>query len=213
MNNPHPLELACREPESVRILEEVLAPTTPYNRQLFENRPESCSNIEQDQKEALDFQESDRLFNSKSPNLAILTERPWHRAVAYMVAQGCTNREIAVRFERSEAWISQLTRQPWFQIRVTQELKEAGQDKVQNMLEAQVVPSIETVIRLRDSAGSEPVRLNAAMNLIDRFCGKPTLRTETKATVDIHATVTTVEAIDEETKRVEAQLAQLRSTN
>jgi hypothetical protein len=172
---------------------------------LFENHPELSSDFEQDKE--------NELYNSQNPNLAILHERPWHRAVAYLVSQGATNREVAARFGKTEAWISQLTRQPWFQERVTRELKEAGVDQITALLKAETLPSIMKVVGLRDNAKSEAVQLSAAFNLIDRFCGKPTQKVESKATVDISATVEHVETIDRETAIIEAQLAQLSKKN
>lgn len=221
-NDIHPLEAASRVTDSGTsngrrdqiaqdLLEEceVLPPTRPeppFNRQLFKHHKEAlCSMIEQDPAE--------KLFNQREPNLVVMHEKPWHRAVMFMVAQGLTHQEIADHFGKTVPWISQLTRQPWFRARLTHELQLAGVDKVQTMLEAQVIPSIEAVIKLRDSAQSEPVRLNAAINLVDRFCGKPIQKTESTVKADIHATVENVSAVDRELQQVEAQLAQLASRN
>jgi hypothetical protein len=52
------------------------------------------------------------------PFCQIQTEAPWHKAAAVMYAMGANGRQLARAFDKSEVWISNLIRQPWFLERV-----------------------------------------------------------------------------------------------
>lgn len=189
------------------LLGEPRTESKPPNRQLFENSRLSGSATELNERANPDrlYGEA-RVYDKTRPNLAILSEQPWHRAVVYMKVQGCTNREIAARFDKTEAWISQLTRQPWFRERVVEELKTTGRNLVEEAIKVEILPSIQTLVELRDGAESEQVRFNSARDLVDRFLGKPTQRVESKSTGDFHHTVETVADLDRELAKVEKQL-------
>jgi hypothetical protein len=122
----------------------------------------------------------DRLFNARQPNFAIIHEKPWHRLFIYLKAQGLSDRELAVKSGHSQAWISQLCRQPWFRLRLVQELKDAGQGAIQRVLQSTALDSVFTLIDLRDD-GQAPkaVRRACADSLLDRYLGRPTQRVET----------------------------------
>jgi hypothetical protein len=124
----------------------------------------------------------ERLFESESnpANFAIIREKPEHRLIVYLKAQGFSNKEIAERTGYTQPWLSQLTRQPWFRLRLVQELKEAGVDAVQQVLKATVLDSVFTLIDIRDDPGApKAVRAQTADRLLDRYFGKPTQKVET----------------------------------
>ncbi len=146
----------------------------PINTQLFENSPVA---VEPATDEYLNS--PDRLHNDDTPRYAIIEEKPWHRIVCYLVAQGLPKKEIAARVDKTEGWIGQLTRQPWFRLRLIQELKEAGLDAVQQVLKGSALDSIYTLVELRDDEQTpKAVRRAAADSLLDRFLGKATQKIE-----------------------------------
>lgn len=193
----HPLEQAT----TYLGLEKIPAGPRP-NKQLYAGSELSQSPTTQAQDSS-----PDALFGDKDPNLQIKHERPWHRVVIYLAAQGETNRNIAKRFGCSEAWISQLTRQPWFKARFLQELKESGQDILQATLKTHALPALEKVIEVMNNEKSKPSeQLTAAKDILDRFLGKAVTKIESKGTLDITQASEKVSAVDAELEQLERQL-------
>jgi transcriptional regulator with XRE-family HTH domain len=148
-----------------------------------------------------------RLFASESnpPNFAIIHEKPEHRLIVYLKARGMSNREVAERVGYSEAWISQICRQPWFRIRIVQELREAGMDKVAKLLEGAAVDSIYTLLEIRDDgAAPKAVRRACADSLLDRWLGKPTVHVAHDN--DRIPSSPEIAAVDTELQQIEQQL-------
>lgn len=176
-----------------------------FNKQLFENSPLSGSAIDQDYS-----RDPDRLYgdlDSQSPNLAILKEKPEHRMIVYLKAQGLSNNEIAERTGYTYPWVSQITRQPWFKQRLVAEMKESGRDSIQDMLKVTAADSVQTLIELRDTSDSPAVRKAAASDLLDRYLGKPTMRVE--STNSNKVTYEDVTGIDKELLKVNEELKRL----
>jgi len=172
---------------------------------LFENSPLSGSAIDQDYS-----RDPDRLYgdlDSQSPNLAILKEKPEHRMIVYLKAQGLSNNEIAERTGYTYPWVSQITRQPWFKQRLVAEMKESGRDSIQDMLKVTAADSVQTLIELRDTSDSPAVRKAAASDLLDRYLGKPTMRVE--STNSNKVTYEDVTGIDKELLKVNEELKRL----
>src|SRR5262245_42118388 len=71
-----------------------------FNPQLYETSPLSASQIEQDYEA-----NPNRLFNDRPPNLRILHEKPEHRVLVFLKAQGLSNTEIAQRTGYQIAWV------------------------------------------------------------------------------------------------------------
>lgn len=161
--------------DTLPALSKSVAPEATPNRQLYENSQFPGSDVEL----AL-LESEDRFHNTKLPNLAIIHEKPEHRIIVYLKAEGHTNREIAAKMGYSEAHVSQITRQIWFQRRLIQELKTTGRDNLNSFLKVQAEESLMTLVHLRDHAKSEQVRVASAVNLLDRFLGKPVQRSEVK---------------------------------
>lgn len=159
------------------------------NKQLYVNNPLSQSPVAQEMKERTDV-----LFASKPPNLAIQSEKAIHRSIVFFKAEGLTNREIADKTGYTEAWVSQITRQPWFQKALLDELQKSGRTSLGQFLEVQATDTVLKLVQLRDHATSESVQLSACINLLDRFLGKPVQRTEQK--VEVHTVEEKVESID-----------------
>ena len=122
-----------------------------------------------------------RLFSSEDrpPNFAIIHEKAEHRVIVYLKARGMSNKEVSEKTGYTEAWVSQITRQPWFRLRLVQELKEAGLDKVAKLLESAALDSVFTILEIRDDPNApKAVRRACADSLLDRFLGKPTVHVQ-----------------------------------
>src|SRR2546430_16148555 len=91
------------------------------NTQLYENSPLSGSLKERDYEG-----NPERLFNDRKPNFAILSEKPEHRLVVFLKAEGLSNTEIAARTGYQLAGVGQAPRQPWARERLVQEMSHAG---------------------------------------------------------------------------------------
>ena len=122
------------------------------------------------------------LFNAREPNLAILHEKPEHRLLLWMKAQGASNRQIAQESGYTEPWLSQLFRQPWAQERLVEMMRDAGMDVVQGLLKAAAPDSVLKLIELRDAPATPPAVVRATcVDLIENYLGKPTQRVEVQA--------------------------------
>lgn len=180
-------------------------PLKPPNVQLFEN-----SGLKDHAVSEAARNDPDRLFSTTDratdPNLAILDEKPEHRLIVYLKAQGFSNKEVSDKTGYTQAWVSQITRQPWFRLRLVQELREAGIDQVQLVLKGNALDSIFTLVELRDDLQApKAVRKAAADSLLDRYLGKPMQRISeekdrTPSSEELHQIDQQIEAIDKELK-------------
>lgn len=149
-----------------------------------------------------------RLFDETSPNLVILHEKPEHRAIVFMKAQGFSNREIASHSGYTESWVSQVVRQPWARQRILSILHTQGEDAVRLAIQGSALDSVYTLIDIRDNdKAPASARLGAASNLLDRFLGKPTQHVE--ATHHKGNSSDRVDQIDNELAVVEAETKRL----
>jgi hypothetical protein len=188
-------ETVCRSPHSFEIVE----PTKGVDRRkLAENvekrvqgrhagsvcdSPQLMENNELRDHPVSDAAATDplRLFSSdENPaNFAIIHEKPEHRLIVYLKARGLSNKEVSEKTGYTQAWVSQICRQPWFRLRLVQELREAGLDKVAKLLESSAIDSIFTIINIRDDeTAPKAVRRACADSLLDRWLGKPTVHVE-----------------------------------
>lgn len=191
------------------LLEETGNPPLPPtelepNKQLFVNNPLSASAVAAEVTER-----PDSLYAAKPPNLAIQSEKPIHRSIVFLKAEGLTNREIADRTGYTEAWVSQITRQPWFQKALLDELKKVGRTSLHAFLEVQAHDTALKLVHLRDNASSESVQLSACNQILDRFLGKPIARTEQR--VEVHTVEERVSTIDLQIQNLEAEEKRLLS--
>lgn len=167
------------------------------NRQLFVNRQDSQAALTEYR------QDTDALHNAQAPNLVITHEKPEHRIILLLKLRGLSNTEIAKNMGMTGPWVSQVTRQPWFQARLTELLHEAGQEIIEERIKVEANKSFDTLVELRDNPNAPAaVRANVAMNIIDRHLGKPTQRTENVSNI-FHVS-TKLEDLEEQLKEVEA---------
>lgn len=179
--------------------------SSSVNRQIYENSPLAGSSIE-----AQASRNPDLLFNQKKPNLAVIHEKAEHRLAIILKARGMSQREIAHATGYTEAWVSQILRQPWARERLLEEIRKGGADETAALLHSAATDSVFKIIELRDTSSEDSVRLRAAQDLLDRHLGKATQRVESHST----AVVLTgeVENIDKELARLREAEARLLGT-
>lgn len=103
------------------------------------------------------------------PAYELKNEQPWHRACAYMMLQGHSNKECAAYFEKTEGHISQLKRQEWFKQLITQLSDLHFDNDIAGLLQNAAFDAISTLNDLATGAESESVRRSAASDLLDKF--------------------------------------------
>jgi len=171
--------------------------------QLFDNNPMS--------EEPVTYawqNDPDGLYNDadRPANFAVIHEKPEHRLIVYLKSQGLSNNEIATRTGYSPAWVSQITRQPWFRLRLVQELKAAGIDAVQTAIKGSALDSVFTLVDIRDDpTAPKAVRKACCDSLLDRFLGKPKQPLEhdvpaLPSSTEISALTRQIDEIDEQLK-------------
>ncbi len=155
----------------------------PLNKQLYENS--GLRDLFADDDAATAF------FGTKEPNLAIMHEKPEHRMLLMLKARGMSNREIAQTMGYTDAWISQLMRQPWARKTLADEITRAGRNEIDTILEGACADSLYKLIELRDAKTTPASVVRATCeNLVDRFLGKPRQQVElTQASVSEPASV------------------------
>jgi hypothetical protein len=120
------------------------------------------------------FSDGERLHGDKLPEMTIAREQPIHRSMILLHAQGMSAREIAENTGYTPSYVSQVLRQPWARLRLTQYMKEAGIDAVSHFLKHEVSPSLEVIRDVRDDPKARQAdRLSAANAILDRALGKP----------------------------------------
>lgn len=113
------------------------------------------------------------LHGKKPPQHTIQSERFWHRQVAFMIATGMSQTEVARELGKTNGWISQVVRQPWFSALVLKELHRSGRNAVEEIFKNAAPASALKLIELRDDEKTPAaVKLNASRELLDRYMGK-----------------------------------------
>lgn len=162
---------------------------------------------------------------ASDPSVPILKERPEHRVIAYMRAQGLTRREIFIRlggrYDRggkpvsgtskfSYVHLGNILQQPWSRRIVAELQHEAGMDQVSAAIEAELPGAVETVTEIMyDKEASANARLAAARELLDRGLGKPTQHVSREDAAPLESLEKEAEAIDAESEEISKELKRL----
>jgi hypothetical protein len=166
---------------------------TTINKQLYENS--GLKELFDNSDEADD--QSRPFFNQREPNLAIMHEKPEHRVLLMLKAQGLSNREIAEQTGYTEPWMSQLFRQPWAQAALSEFITNAGLDEVTQLLKGAAADSVRKLINIRDNPLAPPSVVRATcVDLLDRFMGKPAQH------VHVEQTTVSPESVGEIDKKI-----------
>lgn len=112
------------------------------------------------------------------------TEQPWHRAAAYMLANGMAKKDVARACDVSPITIGHLVKNEWFQRLITGACAEAGQPALQKLIEGESVASLLKMIEIRDDPKTQKhVAAGICKDILDRTCGKAVQRVEVDSTV------------------------------
>ena len=151
-------------------------------RELIESSDECCSNLEQDQGKEQGFKsEQNPLFNTPRPQAELKNEKPYHRIVAFLIAEGHTDAEIAAMVDRTAPTIGYLRKQPHIEREVLALIHGRGDaaiDKLHRAAEEAADALIENMRKAQAEDAFEVVRKNAN-DILDRKYGKPNQPTTT----------------------------------
>jgi len=149
------------------------------------------------------FNDSDRLAGDRLSAVTLQQERPIHRIMIYLHAQGSSVKDIATHTGFTSQAVSNILRQPWARLRLVQILKESGGDEVKHFLTHEVAPSLTILREIRDGdiPGRTSDRLTAASAILDRALGKPTVNVKTD---------NTNRAVPADIQRLETEIAETR---
>lgn len=120
----------------------------------------------------LESDSSEIFHGQRPPQWEIASEKPEHRQIAYMIANGMSQAEVVRVTGLSQPAVSNLCRQPWFVKRVATIIEENGRSAIEETFKNAAMDSVHTIIWLRDNAKSETVKYNSAVHLLDRVLGK-----------------------------------------
>jgi len=122
-------------------------------------------------------------LNSQLPNALkgdidpitfLKSEKPAHRLMAEMSAQGYSIREIAEYTGYTEHHISNVLRQPAMRAHTLKTIEKTVQDQIKDFLEGEVLPSLKKLVAVRDNEMARPAdQLAASNSILDRYLGKP----------------------------------------
>ena len=125
--------------------------------------------------EAIDGPFTDTYFNSRDPNLQILTESPVHRTMLALRVNGSTVTEIAKELGYSIPHVSQVLRQPWAKKRMLEMQKESSVGTLTARIERignKALSVIEEI--LDDHEVPANVKSTTAQYAVNRLLGRPT---------------------------------------
>ena len=115
------------------------------------------------------------LFNDLDAREILTYEKPVHRRMAEMAAQGYTHKEIGEFTGYTPHYVSNVLRQPHMREHTLKTIKQTVQDEMKEFLEGEVLPSLRVLKEVRDSETVKPSdKITASTALLDRFLGKPT---------------------------------------
>ena len=136
-----------------------------------------------------------------NPNHDPKSEQPWHRALAYMLLQGNSNKECAKYFEKTPARIYQLKKTPWFKSLLAQLADIHFENDVAGLLQNAAFDAISTLSDLALGAESESVRRSAASDLLNQHL-KTSIPVAKEAAADPKQEL---DNLNEEIERLETQ--------
>lgn len=137
----------------------------------------------------------DSLFANTKSGVVIKKEKPEHRIMLWMRLQGHRSKDIASALGCSYQTVLNVSGQEWFKDAFVRLAGELGKDAAETFLRGEEIPTLTTLIDLRDNAKTEGVRLAASNSLLDRIRGKPTVRVETKNQSSVDVTVADVSSL------------------
>lgn len=116
------------------------------------------------------------------PVVTLMAEKPEHRIVCYLKAQGLPHKEIAERTGYTAEHVGTILAQPWARKRVLEEINDAGRGSLTELFSLEAHQSLAVLCEIRDDKrAAAAVRVTACKELLDRHLGKSVARHEIKA--------------------------------
>jgi hypothetical protein len=138
-------------------------------------------------------------FAAMAPYNWEVHEQRWHRPAAWMAAHGASGKKIAQQFDKSEATISNLLRQSWFQHMVREEMVAAHKD-IHDLFRAELINNLEALKEIRDDRRAPSnSRVLSVKEINDQALGRPVQPIQEEIEPYIGDPV-------EEVRRIEAEL-------
>jgi len=170
----------------------------------------------------------DLLHGATRPPYILQQERPEHRFLVFLYAQGMGTKDIFIQLggewdktrnapvsgtgQYSYQHLHTIRRQAWFQTKLVQYMEECGKDVIRSKFEAELMPSIEKVIEIRDNSNAPvALQLRAAESLIDRFLGKPIQQVQALPVASVDRYEKDAADLVRETEAIEAELKNLNA--
>lgn len=157
---------------------------------VFETNPEHQKDFAEYEKRV------DALWGTTPSYRAYKNEKPQHRMMLWLRLEGYNNKEIAGITGYTPQTVANVCKQPWFLEAFSRISTEMGKDAVENFLTGEMVPTLQKLVSLRDSAQSEAVQLAASNAILDRIRGKPTVRVETKNETNVTLAVADINELE-----------------
>lgn len=149
--------------------------------------------------------EDEMLDGGQSIPQVDMVETPTHRLIIYYRAAGMNQTKIAEQLGLSKVTVGNVLKQPWAKQRLVKELVDAGKDVLSELIRGEAVDCIHTLVEIRDNANSPAsARLGAANQLLDRFLGKPVVKTE-NTNKNLSGSLNDVDAIDRDLARLRGE--------
>lgn len=115
-------------------------------------------------------------FNDRDPAgtyRQVETEKPIHRRMAELHMQGYTNAEIGVQLGYTPISVSNILRLPFIRKYLMESVKRNVKDELTEFLDKELMPSLQTMVKIRDDETATPAaRLEAANKIVERRLGK-----------------------------------------
>ena len=102
------------------------------------------------------------------PSYSLDAERPEHRILLYLKAKGYSTSQCARAMGKSEGWVLNTQKQPFFRNRLTELLHETGKDQVSAFLQINGLDAVQKIVDLMNESVDERVQLAAASRLMDK---------------------------------------------
>lgn len=134
-------------------------------------------------------------------------EQPWHGNAIYMLASGkWTIKSAAEELGVGYKTLLDLAKNQWFQEKLLEAQRVNGAQDIMDVFRSECQNSAITLIELRDNQNVAPsVRRACAVDILDRFLGKPVQKIESKSEPTSADPVAEVARLELENARMRGQ--------
>jgi hypothetical protein len=155
---------------------------------------------------AADFvNEAPALHGDWRPQRELSKERPYHRIMLYMKAQGASCKKIAEAMGMHASTVANTCSQSWFIKDLAQLLHASGKGNIDSLLKIMAEDAAQVAYEIMQTSASESMRAKSAFEILKLAQGS-------KITV-LHAEKKDGKLLEEEAKRLDEEIAALRGSN